>query len=86
MCAGDDTVEHYEHYEQSDTVARIVDAKCLSCPVLSQCLQAGVENNEWGVWGSIYLTLGKPDVNRNAHKTPEVWQQIRESVQNSELF
>jgi hypothetical protein len=54
---------------------------CLSCPVRKECLQAGVENNEWGVWGGVFLTAGKPDQNKNSHKTPEVWEQIREGIE-----
>lgn len=77
--------DFYDNYENSASVARAVDDACLSCPVLAQCLQAGVENNEWGVWGSVYLSNGKPDVNKNSHKTPEVWEAIRERIDVSIL-
>lgn len=70
----------YEAYESSNSVARMVDDMCLSCPVLSQCLQSGVDNSEWGVWGATYLISGKPDKNKNSHKTEEVWQEIRERI------
>lgn len=66
-------------------VARAVDEGCLSCPVMAQCLQAGVENNEWGVWGAIFLVSGKPDKNRNKHKTKEVWDEIKERIGDSVL-
>ena len=75
-----DTVLFYDAYETSPSVARSVDDACLSCPVLAQCLQDGVENSEWGVWGGIYLTSGKPDTNKNAHKSPEVWDAIKERI------
>lgn len=74
------TVLFYDEYENSTSVAKSVDEGCLSCPVLVQCLQAGVENGEWGVWGGIYLTSGKPDQNKNSHKTPEVWAALRERI------
>ena len=76
----------YEDYENSATVAKNVDDACLSCPVLAQCAQAGVENNEWGCWGGIYLTSGKPDVNKNSHKTPEVWREIQERISGSGIL
>ena len=47
---------------------------------MKQCLQMGVENGEWGVWGGIYLTSGKRDNNKNAHKTKEVWDAIAARV------
>lgn len=70
----------YEDYEADDNVARMVDEVCLSCPVMKQCLQRGMENNEWGVWGGIYLISGKPDKNRNMHKTKEVKEAMRDKV------
>lgn len=80
LCAGSDTNLHYDQYESSNSIARVVDDRCLSCPVMKQCLEAGTENGEWGVWGAIYLTAGKPDKNRNSHKTEEVWEEIRERI------
>jgi hypothetical protein len=47
---------------------------------MKQCLQMGVENGEWGVWGGIYLTSGKKDTNKNAHKTKEVWDAIAKRI------
>lgn len=70
----------YDLYESDETQAKITDQICLSCPVLKECLTAGIENNEHGVWGGIYLTSGKPDENRNAHKTEDVWETLRERI------
>lgn len=80
LCENMVTNWFYDDYESDVQVALTVDEACLSCPVMAQCLQRGMENSEWGVWGGIYLTSGKPDNNRNSHKTPEVWQQIRERI------
>lgn len=80
LCDGMPTNMFYDDYESDEQVAKVVDEACLSCPVMAQCLQRGVENGEWGVWGAIYLTSGKPDNNRNSHKTPEVWNAIRERI------
>lgn len=75
--------DFYDSYENSASVAKSVDEACLSCPVMAQCLQWGTENNEWGVWGGIYLVSGKPDTNKNNHKTPEVWTAIKERISDT---
>lgn len=85
LCDGMPTNMFYDDYESDENVAKVVDEACLSCPVLVQCLDRGIDNGEWGVWGGIYLTSGKPDTNRNAHKTQEVWEQIRERIGESVL-
>lgn len=86
LCRGMPTNRFHDEYEQSEQVARAVDEACLSCPVMSQCLLAGVENNEWGVWGGIYLVSGRVDANRNAHKTPDIWEQVRERIGGNSVF
>ena len=80
ICKSMPTNLFYDDYEADATVAGIVDEMCLSCPVLTQCLERGLEKSEWGVWGGVYLTSGKPDDNRNAHKTADVWEQLREKI------
>jgi len=85
LCKGIATNDFYDTYETKESVARTVDDACLSCPVMAQCLQAGVENGEWGVWGGIYLTSGKPDIAKNSHKDPKVWQAIKERIGDSVL-
>lgn len=69
----------YEDYDK-ESVSHIVDEQCLSCPVMKQCLQQGINNSEWGVWGGIYLTSGKKDDNKNKYKTPETWKRIQERL------
>lgn len=73
----------YEAYESDAEHAKAIDAMCLSCPVMVQCLEAGMDQGEWGVWGGIYLVSGKPDDARNSHKTEEVWERIRERLADS---
>lgn len=80
VCNGQKIWRFYEGYESSTRVAIQTDQMCLSCPVRNQCLQYGMENNEWGVWGGIYLSNGKVDHNKNSHKTPEVWLEIKEGL------
>ena len=40
------------------------------------CYKSGIDNNEYGVWGGIYLNAGAVDKMRNTHKTKEIWKQI----------
>lgn len=80
ICTGQDIRRFHEGYEASERTAKLTDAMCLSCPVRKVCLQAGIENNEWGVWGGIFLSNGKVDPNKNAHKTQDIWDQIRKGI------
>lgn len=80
ICQGQDTWRWYEGYESSPRVAQLTDEICLSCPVRRECLEAGIENGEDGCWGGVYLKAGRVDKERNAHKTPEVWEAIREGI------
>jgi hypothetical protein len=79
VCRGVDTNMFFELYDD-EQVAHMVDDMCLSCPVMSQCLKAGIDNSESGVWGGIFLSLGKPDDNKNKWKTPDIWSQIRDRI------
>jgi hypothetical protein len=85
LCQGRPTNEHYDDYESDENIAKIVDERCLSCPVMVQCLQRGMDNGEWGVWGGIYLVSGKKDTNKNAHKTQDVWDEIRKKIGENAL-
>lgn len=67
----------FDAYESDEVVAFQVDQMCLSCPVIKQCYKEGVKEKAVGVWGGIYLNLGKPDKKFNAHKTPEVWKALK---------
>lgn len=82
MCHGLDVKRFYEGYETSVRTAKLTDQICLSCPVRKQCLSAGIENSEYGCWGGVYLSAGRPDEAKNAHKTPDIWKQIREGITN----
>lgn len=83
LCAGMEINMFYDDYESDQNVARVTDEACLSCPVMAQCLQEGLSNGEWGVWGGTYLTSGKVDQSRNLHKTKEVWDRIKEKIGES---
>lgn len=85
LCAGMDTNLFYDEYESNNDVAKVIDEVCLSCPVMAQCLRNGIENNEWGVHGGVYLVSGKVDKNRNAHKSKETWDEIRKRIGDAAL-
>lgn len=76
-CLGMDTLLFFEKYETDVQIAKAVDQCCLACPVRKMCHQAGVDNSEYGVWGGVYLTLGKPDKIKNIHKTKEIWKKVK---------
>ena len=67
----------YDNYESNKTHAKQVDEVCLACPVAKFCLEEGMKNKEFGVWGGIYLNLGRIDKDQNEHKTPEVWKALK---------
>ena len=81
LCDGMDPELFFSKYESDEEVARQVDQICLHCPVMKECGLRGPQG-EHGVWGGIYWNgSGKPDKNRNAHKTPEIWDAIRGRLQ-----
>lgn len=69
----------YDLYETDVVTALNTDKICLHCPVIKQCLKAGLNgNSEWGVWGGIYLQYGKIDPVKNAHKSISEWKELEE--------
>ena len=67
----------YDDYESNKTHAAQMDETCLACPVARFCLEEGIKGKEFGVWGGIYLNLGRVDKDQNAHKTPETWKALK---------
>ena len=80
ICRGMDTNLFFDKYETDINIAKNIDEACMSCPVSKMCYEMGVENDEYGVWGGVYLSSGSPDNGKNIHKTPEVWKRIK--IQN----
>jgi len=67
----------FDDYETDQNTARTIDSVCLSCPVFKDCFAAG-QDGGIGVWGGVYWNgAGKPDKNKNSHKTDEDWDNIR---------
>lgn len=77
-CQGIDTNLFFDKYEIDVNMAKGIDQCCLSCPVIQMCYQSGIENNEYGVWGGVYLSSGSIDKMKNIHKTKDIWKQIRQ--------
>ena len=67
----------FEEYEVDPRTAKLADEICMSCPVRQLCYQAGQEGGEYGCWGGVFLVNGKPDPQKNEHKTPEQWKLLR---------
>jgi hypothetical protein len=68
----------FSEYESDEDTAKQVDQLCIHCPVFKECAMSALKNKESGVWAGIYWDgTGKPDKKRNAHKTEEVWFDIR---------
>lgn len=80
VCKGMETNWFYDDYENDPVFAKVIDGICESCPVRAMCLRDGVENNEYGVWGGVFLNNGKMDTGKNAHKTQEQWEDIRRLI------
>lgn len=80
LCVGMEPNLFYDLYEGGKETARQVDEMCLRCPVMKECAKAGMDG-EYGVFGAIYWNgAGRPDVNRNDHKTDETWARIKERL------
>jgi hypothetical protein len=67
----------YDEYESDKELAKQVDQVCLHCPVIKQCHAEGVANKEKGVWGGIYMDLGRSDKQYNLHKDSDTWKQLK---------
>lgn len=78
-CQGMDTELFFDKYENDINIAKNIDEACLSCPVISMCYQQGVENNEYGIWGGVYLNAGSIDKSRNIHKSPDTWKRLKKN-------
>ncbi len=76
-CSGADINLFYDTYEMDNQIALQVDQMCLHCPVIKQCYNEGTTNKEKGVWGGIYLDLGRIDKENNNHKTQEIWKRLK---------
>jgi len=70
----------FEGYEKDSHLRPVTDEMCLSCPVMKQCLDFGVQTKSTGVFGGIYLKRGKVDKSMNSHKDDATWDMIKEVI------
>jgi hypothetical protein len=84
LCAGTDTELYFDLYELDQEVAKDIDRRCLSCPVIKQCFDSGVKTESFGVWGGVFLNDGKLDNVRNSHKSQEVWERVLNLIADGE--
>ena len=79
-CRNIDREFFFDKYEEDQDLAKVVDNICLTCPVIRDCFSHATSNEEWGVWGGVYLVDGEINAARNAHKTEEIWKEILAAV------
>lgn len=81
QCRAMDKEMFFDKYEEDEDLAKAIDENvCLRCPVIKECFNQGTTNEEWGVWGGVYLVDGEISQARNAHKSKDIWQRILEAV------
>jgi len=72
----DPMFDGYESDSPPYPVRYAVDEMCRNCPVRQECLEEGLTNDGFGVWGGLYLSWGKIDQTNNAHKDWSVWDEL----------
>lgn len=80
LCHGMKTNWFFDDYENDPIFAKNMDSICAACPVRKFCLEEGIEDNETGLWGGVYLVNGKMDAAKNAHKSEADWEDVRELI------
>lgn len=73
-CNNMETNWFYDSYETDIYIAHQVDSVCINCPVAKTCLEEGISGREYGVWGGVYLNLGRVDKPTNSHKDENTWK------------
>lgn len=77
-CNNMETNWFYDNYETDIHIAKQTDNVCLHCPVAKRCLSEGMSNREFGVWGGVYLNLGRVDKTANSHKDDATWKRLED--------
>lgn len=75
-CLNVDTNMFFEKYEEDLPTAEAIDLLCAGCPMQRKCFAYGISNQEWGVWGGVYLEMGKISREFNKHKDNDAWFKI----------
>lgn len=81
-CEGLPQILFFEGY---DEVNELVDELCFNCPFRKQCLELGVKHPgkipNTGVFGGVYLVLGKYSYKKNKHKTEAQRKQLIQEIE-----
>lgn len=80
VCLNMSTNWFFDDYENDPVFAANMDTICESCPVRRMCLREGIENQEYGLWGGVFLNNGRMEPSRNTHKTEAQWEDIRRLI------
>jgi len=75
-CLDYDTNIFFDKYEEEELLRPAVDDLCMSCPVMKSCFAVGISQQEWGVWGGIYLEGGEISKEFNNHKNKAIWGSV----------
>lgn len=79
-CVGMNPEWFSSEYEKYPKQRPHIDEICYHCPVQRECLAKG-SDNEYGLWGGVFWDgTGKPDKDKNKHKTDKDWERIRNVV------
>jgi hypothetical protein len=81
-CAGQPLENFFEKYETDPETAQDIDDQCLDCPVRQHCLAMGVNTAGTGVFGGVFLVLGKYSRTKNSHKMPYIARKLEQEVKN----
>lgn len=79
-CKGMPLSWYFEDYEDDKEIAEQVDQICFDCPVRKECLKWAVDSNSTGVFGGVYLVLGKYNKTKNSHKYPYISNKLQKEV------
>lgn len=58
LCKGMPLEYFYDEVESDDVFLATMKSICASCPVKKQCLEDGISNKDYGLWGGELLSNG----------------------------
>lgn len=82
-CKGDPLENYFEKYETDRDIAEETDDKCFACPVRQECLKMGVNTAGTGVFGGVFLVLGKYSKTKNSHKMAYISRKLEQEVKDA---
>lgn len=80
-CYGDPLEWYFEAYETNQEIAKQSDDKCFGCDMRRRCLEEAIKQDATGLWGGVYLVLGKYNKQKNKHKSDYIAKKLVEEVE-----